>query len=344
MTAENPVGTRLSRRGSRAWALVVLVATIAMLSGCALSPNRLPSVKAGVSSDYEVTLQFASVLNLPTGADVMMNGLQVGRVKELNESKDGVDVVVGLTSSRPVPADSTAIIRQNTPLGDTYLGFTPPEKPTGKGNLRDGAVIPMSRTTSPPTLEDTIAVLAYFVNGGSIQKVQDTMVTLNKTLPAVKDVRRLASTVSTDLQDLGDNLREVDSLLTGLDGVARSFPASAKEIEHVFGDQGIDYFHTVAYSLVRHIATLLPSVGSVFTGGLWVAPLLTSIAEAAENAAPIWPAGDRMLASANDFVNDTLKPFLKNPRVAVASVKAPGGDRQLLGDTASILRILGVVR
>ena len=327
------------------WALVVLVATVTMvLSGCSLSPNRMPSVKAGVSSDYEVTLKFASVLNLPTGADVMMNGLQVGRVKELNESKDGVDVVVGLTESRPVPADSTAIIRQNTPLGDTYLGFTPPQNPTDRENLHDGSVIPMSRTTSPPTLEDTIAVLAYFVNGGSVQKVQDTMVTLNQTLPDVKDVRRLATTVSTDLQDLGDNVGEIDRLLNGLNGVAKSFPASATEIEHVFGDEGIDYFHTVAHSLVRHIATLLPSVGSVFTGGLWVVPLLTSMAEAAENAAPIWPAGDGVIASTNDFVNDTLKPFLKNPRVAVSSVKAKGSDKQLLADSASILRILGVVR
>ena len=324
--------------------LVVLVAVIMVVSGCSLSPNRLPSVKAGVSSDYEVTLKFESVLNLPTGADVMMNGLQVGRVKELNESKDGVDVVVGLTESRPVPADSTAIIRQNTPLGDTYLGFTPPKNPTNQGNLHDGSVVPMSRTTSPPTLEDTIAVLAYFVNGGSIQKVQDTMVTLNKTLPEVKDVRRLATTVSTDLQDLGGNLGEIDGLLNGLNGVAKSFPRSATEIEHVFGDEGIDYFHTVAHSLVRHIATLLPSVGSVFTGGLFLVPLLTSMAEGAENAAPIWPAGDGVIASTNDFVNDTLKPFLKNPRVAVSSVKAKGSEKQLLADSASILRILGVVR
>ncbi|GAA4675598.1 MlaD family protein [Gordonia humi] len=328
----------------RSWVAVLLVAALALLTGCSLSPNRLPSVKAGVSSDYEVTLKFESVLNLPTGADVMMNGLQVGRVKELVESDDGVDVIVGLTSSRPVPADSSAIIRQNTPLGDTYLGFTPPAHPTAAGNLHDGSVIPRDRTTSPPTLEDTIAVLAYFVNGGSIQKIQDTMVTLNKVLPEVKDVRRLATTVSTDLQDLGGSLGEVDRMLNGLNGVAKSFPASRLQVERVFGDEGIDFFHTVAYSLVRHIATLLPSVGSVFTGGLWVAPLVTSLAEAAENAAPIWPAGDRVLASGNDFVSNTLKPFLKNPRVAITSVKASGSDRQMLSDSAAVLRILGVVR
>lgn len=323
---------------------IALVAIIISLTGCSLSPDQLPSVKSGVDADYDVTLEFDSVLNLPKGADVMMNGLQVGQVQDLQESKEGVGVVVGLTESRRVPADSTAIIRQNTPLGDTYLAITPPTNPSDKGNLRDGSVIPKSRTTSPPTLEDTIAVLAYFVNGGSIQKIQDTMVTLNNTLPEIKDVRRLAATVSEDLVDLGGNVNEVDRMLNGLNGVAKSFPASATEIEHVFSDQGVEYFKTVTHSLIRHIATLLPSVGSVFTGGLWLSPLITSMAEAAENAAPIWPAGDDALASTNKFIGETLKPFLKNPKVAVTSIKASGNNKQLLADSASILRMLGVIK
>nr|WP_291014663.1 MlaD family protein [Gordonia sp. (in: high G+C Gram-positive bacteria)] len=309
-----------------------------------MSPNRLPSVKAGVSNDYEVTLKFASVLNLPTGADVMMNGLQVGRVTALNETADGVDVVVGLTKSRPVPANSSAVIRQNTPLGDTYLGLTPDTNAVTTEYLRDGSVIPQERTTSPPTLEDTIAVLAYFVNGGTIQKVQDTMGTLNKVLPKVKDVRRLATTVAKDLDDLADNTDEIDRTLTGLDNVAKSFPASATYIEHVFSAGGVHYFETVAYTLLRHIATLLPSVGKVFTGGLWASPLLNSLADTLETAKPMWPAGDGTLKATNSFLGDTLLPFLKNPKVTVTSVKASGSNKQLLGDTITVLRILGVLQ
>ncbi|HMS76520.1 MlaD family protein [Gordonia sp. (in: high G+C Gram-positive bacteria)] len=334
-----------SRRIARIMvALGIVIAALMATSGCALSPNRLPSVKAGVSNDYEVTLKFASVLNLPTGADVMMNGLQVGRVTALNETADGVDVVVGLTKSRPVPANSSAVIRQNTPLGDTYLGLTPDTNAVTTEYLRDGSVIPQERTTSPPTLEDTIAVLAYFVNGGTIQKVQDTMGTLNKVLPKVKDVRRLATTVAKDLDDLADNTDEIDRTLTGLDNVAKSFPASATYIEHVFSAGGVHYFETVAYTLLRHIATLLPSVGKVFTGGLWASPLLNSLADTLETAKPMWPAGDGTLKATNSFLGDTLLPFLKNPKVTVTSVKASGSNKQLLGDTITVLRILGVLQ
>ena len=324
--------------------LAMLVASVVGATGCGLSPNKLPSVKAGVSSDYEVTLKFQSVLNLPTGADVMMNGLQVGRVKELNEHDDGVDVVVGLTKSRPVPAESSAIIRQNTPLGDTYLGLTPPENSGNGDYLRDGSVIPISRTTSPPTLEDTIAVLANFVNGGTIQKIQETMGTLNRTLPEIPDVRRLAATVSKDLKDLSTNTNELDRAINGLNGVAQSFPESAEYIEHIFSPGGVKYFEAIGYSVIRHIATLLPSVGSIFTGGLWVVPLLNSLATAAETAQPMWPAGDGALNATNNFIGDTLKPFLENPKVTITSVKAAGRDKQLLSDAVAILRVLGVVR
>ncbi|WP_246221963.1 MULTISPECIES: MlaD family protein [Gordonia] len=325
-------------------ALGVVVAALMATSGCALSPNRLPSVKAGVSNDYSVTLKFASVLNLPTGADVMMNGLQVGRVSALNETADGVDVVVGLTKSRPVPANSSAVIRQNTPLGDTYLALTPDTNAVSTEYLRDGSVIPQDRTTSPPTLEDTIAVLAYFVNGGTIQKVQDTMGTLNKVLPKVRDVRRLATTVAKDLDDLADNTDEIDRTLYGLDNVARSFPAGDAYIKNVFSDDGVHFFKTVAHTLLRHIATLLPSVGSIFTGGLWATPLLNSVAEMLETANPMWPAGGGTVKATNSFISDTLLPFLKNPKVTVTSVKASGSNKQLLGDTVSVLRILGVIR
>ncbi|WP_439031512.1 MlaD family protein [Gordonia terrae] len=329
--------------------LAALLAVVVGLTGCsALSPNRLPSVKSSVPLDYEVTLQFASVLNLPDGADVMMNGIQVGRVQSTETTDDGVDVVVGLTDDRPVPADSSAIIRQNTPLGDTYLALQPPTEGGGSELLRDGSVIPRGRTTSPPPLEDTIAVLAYFINGGSIQKVQDTMATLNRTMPPVSDVRKIAGTVSKDLDDLSRNTRELDRTLNSLNAVAGSFSDSRHEIENVFSEQAEHYWRTVSYSLVRHISTLLPSVGSVFTGGLFLVPLLNSAADAAEAGRGMWDQAPATGTAMAKFLEDTLIPFAKRPSVNIASVQAPSvqsaGKKELLGDTKMLLRMLGAIR
>ncbi|MFE0750806.1 MlaD family protein [Gordonia sp. NPDC058843] len=329
--------------------LAVLLALVVGLTGCsALSPNRLPSVKSSVPLDYEVTLQFASVLNLPDGADVMMNGIQVGRVQSTETTDAGVDVVVGLTDDRPVPAASSAIIRQNTPLGDTYLALQPPTGGGGGELLRDGSVIPSDRTTSPPPLEDTIAVLAYFINGGSIQKVQDTMATLNRTMPPIKDVRSIATTVSKDLDDLSRHTGQLDRTLNSLNAVAGSFSDSRQQIEHVFSEQGEHYWKTVAKTLVAHISTLLPSVGSVFTGGLFLVPLLNSTADAAEAGRGMWDQAPATGAAMATFLEDTLIPFAKKPSVNIASVEAPSvqaaGKKELLGDAKMLLRMLGAIR
>ncbi|MGW8815898.1 MlaD family protein [Gordonia terrae] len=336
-------------RRSKPVILAALLAVALGLTGCSvLSPNNLPSVKGSVSLDYGVTLQFASVLNLPDGADVTMNGIQVGRVESTATTEQGIDVNVRLTDSRPVPADSSAIIRQNTPLGDTYLALEPPLSGGSGEMLREGSVIPRDRTTSPPPLEDTIAVLAYFVNGGSIQKVQDTMATLNRTMPPVGDVRRLASTVSTDLRDLSRNTGEIDRLMDALNAVSGSFVASQGAIENVFDDEGVRWWTTVSQTFVQHISTVVPSVGSVFTGGLFLVPFLNSAADAAEAGRGIWDEGPATGAALVKLLEDTIIPFAKHPSVDITSVQVDSvqaaGKKQLLGDTKMLLRMLGAIR
>ena len=314
------------------------------VAGCSLGPNDLPSVRAGVHTDYTVTVKFDNVMNLPSGADVLFNGLRVGQVKALTSNPDGVDVTVGLSGDTKVPGDAGAIIRQNTLLGDTYIALIPnTDRHPDQGFLGPGGVIPINRTTSPPQLEDTIAVLAYFVNGGSIQKMQDTMATLNRTMPALADVRRMASTVAVDMSDLASGTAELDRLLNGFNDTATAVNDKATEWQAAFGEQGAYYWHNVARAVVAHISTLLPSVGSIFEGGLWLTPMLNSLAGTAESGRGIWDGAPATMVRINNFLRTTLLPFAQHPAVNVTSVSSGNGD-ELIGDATSILRMLGAVR
>ena len=341
MTDHRMTDRKMMRRAvGMAVAALVAVTT----AGCSFGPNELPSVRAGVSSDYEATLKFSSVLNLPPGADVMMNGLRVGQVQDLQPGDGGIDVTVGLTDEIKVPADVRAVIRQNTLLGDTYIALTPDAAPeVDRQFLGDGGIVPVERTTSPPQLEDTIAVLAYFVNGGSIQKVQDTMATLNKTMPTTDDLRKLASVVSVDLKDLAGNTTEIDRMLAGFDGVALSVTDRSDQLRAVFGDEGVYYWKRVAKSLVGHISTLLPSVGSIFEGGLWLIPMLNSLAETGEAGRGTWDRAPEATTQLSNFLRTTVLPFAEKPSVNVTSVRTDDGE-QLIGDATTILRMLGAVR
>lgn len=328
--------------GAASAGLVVLLTGTA----CSFGPNDLPSVRAGVSVDYDVTLKFASVMNLPTGADVVMNGLRIGEVRSLEATDDGIDVIVGLTADARVPADTGAIIRQNTLLGDTYIALTPTiDAVAGGRHLEPGGVVPVERTTSPPQLEDTIAVLAHFVNGGSIQKAQETMATLNRTVPPPDQLTELAGIVAVDLEDLAANTADIDGFLHELSNTAASINAVAPQWQTIFSPGGAEYWDKVANQVVSHISTLLPSLGTIFSGGMWLVPMLNSLADTVEAGRGNYD--DAALASARltNFLRTTLLPFAESPRVNVTSVTAAsGGGGQLIGDAENLLRMLGAIR
>lgn len=314
-------------------------------TACSFGPNDLPSVRRGVDVDFEVTLKFASVMNLPTGADVVMNGIRIGEVESLQSTDRAVDVRVGLAADARVPVNSSAVIRQNTLLGDTYIALSPPADSAGSrgGFLEEGDVVPVDRTTSPPQLEDTIAVLAHFVNGGSIQKAQETMAVLNDTVADTDNLRALASTVAIDLEDLAGQTADIDGFLNGVDNTAVSIRDRRTEWQAVFSPGGAEYWDKVANQSIAHISTLLPSLGSIFSGGLWLVPMLNSLADASEsfggNANGALDTSNRV----TNFLESTLLPFVNNPSVNVTSVTTSSGV-ELIGDAENVLRMLGAVR
>lgn len=323
----------------------VLSLTVAATVGaCSLTPADFPSPRAGVDVDYTVTIEFASALNLPVGADVMLNGLRVGEVQSLTDSGDSIDATVGLAHDVRVPGDTEAIIRQNTLLGDTYIALRPPiDGGSDATFMHDGDVLPQDRTVSPPQLEDTIAVLAYFVNGGSIQKVQDSMASLNGAMPPLDQVRSLAATVSVDLADLAAHTGEVDRTLNGLNDFARSFDDRAPELQAVFSPEGAHYWNRIASAVVGHISTLLPSLGSIFAGGQWLVPMLESLAGTAEAGRGTWDSAPVAATRLGEFLRTTLLPFVSDPSVNVTAVTASDGT-QLVDDATDLLRMLGATR
>ncbi|MFE2996957.1 MlaD family protein [Nocardia sp. NPDC059246] len=326
---------------------IFLCGTVLVTTSCSLGPNDLPSVRGGVDNGYNITLQFGSVMNLPAGADVMMNGLQVGEVKAVDVAGQAVTVTAELKSGTRVPADIRAVIRQNTLLGDTYIALDQDPNHPATGFLDPGGTVPASRTTSPPQLEDTMAVLAYFVNGGSIQKVEDAMGRINSVMPAMQDVRQLATVVSTDLRDLSQHTGEIDRMLNGFDATAVAIDGKSSLLSTMFTDDsthsGTYFWRRWAVSIVSYVSLVLPSIGSIFEGGLWMVPMLDSLASAGGTLRALWDDGPATTDKLSTFLRATLLPFVQHPSVNIRSVEAPQGD-QLIGDVENVLRMLGAVK
>jgi phospholipid/cholesterol/gamma-HCH transport system substrate-binding protein len=100
---------------------------------------------------YRVHVKFPEAGQLAQEADVRISGVNVGKVKTKKEDKlSGVtDAIIEIQPRyAPLPADTHAILRQKTLLGETYVELTPG---SGKGRkLRDGA------TLGPGQVADTV--------------------------------------------------------------------------------------------------------------------------------------------------------------------------------------------
>lgn len=322
-------------------ALAAILCALTVTSCASISVNNLPQPGNSYRDGYQVVLEFANVLNLPDRAKVVMDGTTVGVVEKVSVAQSAVDVTARIGSDVVVPADSRAILQQATVLGDIYLAI---ERPSGaaKSALRDGGRIPLAQTTSPPQLEDTIASLANFVNSGSIQRVQNTVIRINRVTPERSEqVRAIASRVSTNLADLSENIYTVDQWLNGLAGTAQVMANSAPLFEYWFSPDGVTQWDRMMTAAVG-VGVLLPSVGSIYTGGYWLVPLLRSLGVAVGEVQKSKWAVEGEYLPWRDLFTDVFLPADKYPAMNITSVQTPDG-REISGDVQEVLRMLGAM-
>ncbi len=85
-----------------------------------------------------------------------------------------------------------------------------------------GATIPRSRTRPTNQIEDTMAALALFVNGGAVTTFQEIVDELNSVLPAdAAQTRRISENLAANARDLASNQDDLDVLLDGLGGATQ---------------------------------------------------------------------------------------------------------------------------
>jgi virulence factor Mce-like protein len=107
---------------------------------------------------YRFSVSFPRTLALAEQSDVRISGVEVGHVISLSLGSDGrTHATLELASQyAPIRADTHAILRQKTLLGETYVQLIP-EKQTGPW-LGDGAQLPVSQVEPSVTLDDILSL------------------------------------------------------------------------------------------------------------------------------------------------------------------------------------------
>lgn len=147
--------------------------------------------------------------------------------------------------------------------------------------------------------------------------------------------------VDESLAALSDNLDQVDELFDGASRTAATLNAHIPEFDFLLSPAGqLNMERFIALS--NYVATLLPGVGSIGSGGYWLVPFLNSMADTMDAVQHSKVAVEDEIPKWRQLFTDWFLPQDKYPAINITSIIGPDG-RELSGNVQEVLRILGAM-
>src|SRR3954466_7165387 len=104
---------------------------------------------------YRFQADFPSAPQLSEQADGRISGVHAGKVETLVRNTGKTRATIQLDAKyAPLPADSKAILRSKTLLGETYVALTPGNR--NRPKIRDGGLLPDRNVTRQVELDEVL--------------------------------------------------------------------------------------------------------------------------------------------------------------------------------------------
>jgi phospholipid/cholesterol/gamma-HCH transport system substrate-binding protein len=199
---------------------VALALTSALtLSACGPALTDLPRPGGSVSGpSYQLTAEFADALNLPDGAHVRVDGVEVGRVTHISTANFVARVELRLPTKVLLTDQATAELRLTTPLGEGFIAIDPGH---GARTLHPGDVIPAAATSTAASVEDMLSAASVLLTGGGLAQLRTIVVELNKVLSGKSgNTPSLLRSMNDALGALNARTADIDRTLAALDSLS----------------------------------------------------------------------------------------------------------------------------
>jgi virulence factor Mce-like protein len=142
-------------------------------------------------------------------SNVTYNGVQIGKVTDVQLTGDGAQATLSLDTSPKIPADLQAEVRSVSAVGEQYVDLRP--RSNNAPYLQDGAVISRQNTTVPQQVGPMLDKLSSLVGSIPKEKISDL---LDESFQAFNgagyDFQSLmdsASKISTSANGVSDRMR-----------------------------------------------------------------------------------------------------------------------------------------
>lgn len=219
-----------TRAGAVAWATVGTL----LLSGCEFNGWYDVPLPGGAAADgraYHVTVEFRDVLDLVPQSAVKVDNVSVGAVEKVELDGWHARVRLRVADSVKLPGNAVAELRQTSMLGEKYVALAAPAGTAPAGRLRDGDLIPLSRSGRNPEVEEVLSALSALLNGGGVAQLKTITVELNKALQGRENrVKSLLKELNTFLGGLDGQREDIVRALKGIDRLAKRLGKEKKTI------------------------------------------------------------------------------------------------------------------
>ncbi len=215
--------------------LIVIGGAAALtLTGCAFQGlNSLPLPGAvGRGSDANIYhVEIANVGTLESNSPVMIDDVVVGSVGKMTVQGWHADVEVSVKPDVVVPANAVATIGQTSLLGSMHVALNPPLGQAPEGRLAPGATLPLDKSSSYPSTEQTLASLSAVVNGGGLGQIGDVIHNFNAALSGHEgQVRDLLTRLDDFVGLLDEQHDDIIASIQQLNRVSSTFAGQHDDI------------------------------------------------------------------------------------------------------------------
>ena len=201
-----------------------LVGTL-LLTGCDFDgAYDLPLPGSPVDADeaFEVTADFADVLNVVPRSPVMVDDVTVGEVVDVERIGWHARVTLRVRDDVELPDNAVAEIRQVSLLGEKYVAL---EAPAGApvGRLEDGDRIELPSTGRNPEVEEVLGALSYLLSGGGVAQLGTITRELNDVMDGREErLKALLGNLSDVVGTLDRQKAEIIRAMESIAGLTRT--------------------------------------------------------------------------------------------------------------------------
>ncbi|MCU1643019.1 MAG: mce4F [Nocardia sp.] len=177
---------------------------------------------------YTVAAVFVDASGLYPNALVTYRGVDVGVVRRMELRPDGAAAILQLQSSREVPADSDAIVRSVSAVGEQYVDLVP--RSSGAPYLHEGSTLGTDRTRIPEASNTVVSQVNTLLQSVPKESLKTTVDEASAALGGTGEVVNQALAASASLVrrahgDLQQTTALIDSAEPVLQALSRSGPS-----------------------------------------------------------------------------------------------------------------------